>query len=80
MNLAKLRDLEEWKLRKLQTIQRLLSIARDRSSILVMMRISLRVAIFLEPLFGTPSADWSDLDGKELAELLRPNGFLCHPL
>ena len=62
-----------------KTIQRLLSITETG---LAFSRDEFDRERYLElrQLLGYLLADWSDLDGKELAELLRPTDFYATPL
>ena len=62
-----------------KTIQRLLSITETG---LAFSRDEFDRERYLElrQLLGRLLADWSDLDGKELAELLRPTDFYATPL
>ena len=62
-----------------KTIQRLLSITETG---LAFSRDEFDRERYLElrQLLGHLLADWSDLDGKELAELLRPTDFYATPL
>lgn len=62
-----------------KTIQRLLSITETG---LAFSRDEFDQERYLElrQLLGYLLADWSDLDGKELAELLRPTDFYATPL
>ena len=62
-----------------KTIQRLLSITETG---LAFSRDEFDQERYLElrQLLGHLLADWSDLDGKELTELLRPTDFYATPL